>query len=173
MLSASLHDLPGRALITSSVAWPATDYAPANDPGFRINRRASGSAPTVSFNPPATDKAPSIGVAIRRGTGPVPGYIRGRTLAASGLLHAEKTRERVNRSACPHAEKRTTQLRSGTRATPNPRSVRLIPFHTGNRAKLPSDALSAAIVARAVCVLLTRLRVLSGDLRVICRSVGC
>src|SRR3954468_16133379 len=30
-----------------------------------------------------------------------------------------------------------------------------------------------ATFARAVCVLLTRFRVLTGDLRVICRSVGC
>jgi len=29
------------------------------------------------------------------------------------------------------------------------------------------------LVARAVCVLLTRFRVLYGDFRVICRSVGC
>jgi len=46
-------------------------------------------------------------------------------------------------------------------------------FDTGNRAKLPSDAVSAALVARAVCVLLTQLRVLSMDFRVICRPVGC
>src|ERR1700746_2451154 len=79
-----------------------TDYAQATAPFFRFNRRASSSAPAVSFSPPTTNEAPCADVAIGSGAGPAPRNIRGRTLAAAGLLHTEKTLERVRRS--PHAK---------------------------------------------------------------------
>ena len=106
VLSAGVHDFRGRMLIRSSPS--ATDPCPSKGLRFPSQSQSFWLSSSSFAQPTHSGQSARICMAISRRASPFPRHIRGGTLAAAGLLHTQKTRDRFSGNFLPPAEEART-----------------------------------------------------------------